>query len=143
MVGVGKPAKIKGHVLKAEHDLHFTADAIKIGYFDWALTGCYYACYHAALALIMTRGYSSKNHMATLCVLIKEFYKRDLDEEDVRLFSDMLDYQDLLSYVQSKIRREDAAYKTGIRFDGQEAEMMRLKASLFVDKIKSILGWPD
>ena len=50
--------EIEGHVLKADHNLRFVAENIKIGFIDWAMTGCYYASYHVALALILTRGYS-------------------------------------------------------------------------------------
>ena len=68
--------EIKGHISKAEHNLVFVKDNIKLGHFDWCISGCYYASYHAVLAMIMTKGYSSKSHLATLCVLIKEFYKK-------------------------------------------------------------------
>ena len=71
--------EINGHILKAEHNLRFVADIIQNKYFDWSLTGCYYSCYHAALALIQTKGYTSKNHLATICIIIKEFYKKELD----------------------------------------------------------------
>jgi len=51
--------EIQGHILKARHNLRFTQEVLKLGFLDWAIVGCYYACYHAALALIMTKGYSS------------------------------------------------------------------------------------
>lgn len=57
--------EIKGHILKAENNLRFVADIAEKKYFDWALNGCYYTCYHAALALIQTKSYTSKNHLAT------------------------------------------------------------------------------
>ena len=43
--------EVKGHVLKAEHNLRFIAAIAREKFFDWALTGCYYACYHAAFLL--------------------------------------------------------------------------------------------
>ncbi|HLC74916.1 MAG TPA: hypothetical protein VJH88_03605 [Candidatus Nanoarchaeia archaeon] len=49
---------------------------------------CYY---HAALALILTREYSSKNHLATLCVLIKEFYRKELSKEDIEVLGEFVD----------------------------------------------------
>jgi len=140
-------AEIKGHILKAEHNLKFVLENIKLEFYDWAITGCYYACYHAASALILTKGYSSKNHIATLCVLIKEFYKKELSEKDIELFSNFLDYQDVLFYVQSKNKREDAAYSTNIIFDKKELEKIRINASLFVNKlsnlIKENIKWPQ
>jgi uncharacterized protein (UPF0332 family) len=92
------------------------------------------------LALIMTKGYSSKNHLATLCVLIKDFYKKDLTKEDIETLSNLLDYQDVLFYVESKNKREDATYSTKIKFSRQEVEQLRIKSNLFVAKIKNILG---
>ncbi len=99
--------EVKGHILKAEHNLRFVADISQKKYFDWALTGCYYSCYHAALALIQTKGYTSKNHLATLCIIVKEFYKKELTKEDIELLSNFLDYEDVLFYVETKNKRED------------------------------------
>ena len=131
--------EIKGHISKAEHNLRFVAENIKLDFIDWAITGCYYASYHAALSLLMKRGYSSKNHLATLCVLIEEYYKKELNKEDLELIAHFLDYQDLLFYVESKNKREDAAYSTKTKFERREVEQLRVKAVLFVSKIKSIL----
>ncbi|MBU4360855.1 HEPN domain-containing protein [Patescibacteria group bacterium] len=132
--------EIQGHLLKAEHNLRFIQENIKLGFLDWSITGCYYACYHAALALILTKGHTSKNHLATLCILIKEFYKKDLTKEDIEILSHMLDYQDVLFYVESKNKREDATYSTKIKFSKQEVEQLKIKSNLFVTKIKHIIG---
>ena len=51
----------------------------------------------------------------------------------------MLDYQDVLFYVESKNKREDAIYSTKTKFEKQEVEQLRIKTVLFVNKIKSIL----
>lgn len=119
--------EIQGHILKAENNLRFIADNIHMNYLDWALTGCYYASYHAALALIQTRGFTSKNHLATLYVMIKEFYKKELTEQDLEIFSYFLNYQDVLFYVESKNKREDATYSTKLLYDKKEVEKLRLK----------------
>lgn len=133
-------SEMQGHLLKAEHNLRFVQENMKLGFLDWSITGCYYACYHAALALLMTKGYASKNHLATLCVLIKEFYKKDLTKEDIETLSDLLDYRDVLFYVESKNRREDATYSAKTKFSNQEAEQLRIKSNLFIAKIKTILA---
>ncbi|MDP2750586.1 MAG: hypothetical protein Q8O89_07180 [Nanoarchaeota archaeon] len=57
--------EILGHIAKAEHNLEFIND-IKNDFNDWILVACYYTSYHMALALILTKGYYSKNHDATL-----------------------------------------------------------------------------
>ncbi|MBD3204462.1 HEPN domain-containing protein [Candidatus Woesearchaeota archaeon] len=130
--------EIKGHVEKAEHNLRFVSGNIKLNFYDWALTGCYYACYHAALGLILKKGYSSKNHNATLLVLIKEYYKNGLDKEDIETLSEFLNYQDLLFYVESKNKRENATYSTKTKFKENDVIQMKMKASLFVSKVKDM-----
>lgn len=132
-------AERRGHVEKAAHNLRFVQGALATGFLDWAVTGCYYACYHAALALIMTRGYASKNHLATLCVLIKEFSRKGLTAEDIGTLAEFLDYQDVLFYVESKNKREDAAYSSKIRFTKEEVETLRVKAVLFVSKLNGMV----
>ena len=132
--------EVKGHILKSEHNLKFVTDNIKLKYFDWAITGCYYASYHSALALILTKNYASKNHLATLLILIKEFYKKGLEKEEIEDFAKLLDYQDILFYVESKEKREKATYTTKIDYEQKEVEEIKLKSSLFVSKIKSILN---
>lgn len=51
----------------------------------------------------------------------------------------MLDYQDVLFYIESKDKREDATYSTKLKFNQSEAEQLRVKAVLFINKIKLIL----
>jgi len=131
--------EIKGHILKAENNLRFITTIAKEKFFDWALTGCYYTCYHAALALIQSKGYTSKNHLATLYVIIKKFYKKELTKEDIEILSNFLDYEDILFYVETKNKREDATYSTKTLFDKEEIEKLRIQATMFVNKIKDIL----
>ena len=132
--------EVNGHILKAEHNLRFVAIIAREKFFDWALTGCYYACYHAALALIQTKGYTSKNHLATLCIIIKEFYKKELTKKDIELFSNFLDYDDVLFYVKTKNKRENATYLTKTLFDENDVEKLRIQAAIFVNRIKDILA---
>ncbi len=49
-----------------------------------------------------------------------------------------LDYQEMVFYVQSKEKREDASYSTKIKFDKPLVNELRIKAALFVDKAKQI-----
>lgn len=131
--------EIKGHISKSDHNLRFVAEN-KLNFPDWAMTGCYYASYHAALALIQTKGYTSKNHLATLYVIIKEFYKKELTEEDIKLLCHFLDYRDILFYVESKNKREDATYSTKTLFNKYEVEKLRIQSIMFVNKIKDIIN---
>jgi len=131
--------EVQGHLLKAEHNLKFVYANMSLGFLDWCITGCYYACYHAALSLIQTKGYSSKNHMATLYILIREFYNKGLTSEDIDIMSTLLDYQDILFYVESKNKREDASYSSNTKFQEKDVEELRVKSVLFVSKAKGMV----
>jgi uncharacterized protein (UPF0332 family) len=74
--------EINGHIQKSEHNLRFVNENIKLGFLDWSITGCYYACYHSALSLILTRGYFSKSHLITLALLIRDFYGKDFPVDE-------------------------------------------------------------
>jgi len=132
--------EIKGHIEKSENNLRFIKDILKLGYYDWCITGCYYASYHIVLALLMTKGYTSKNHLATLCLLIKEFYKKGVEKEEIEMINSLfIDYQDLIFYVEAKNKREDATYSSKRLYDKGQVENLRVKSVLFVDKVKGLI----
>ena len=133
-------AEMKGHIEKAEHNSNFIQDTLKQDYTDWAIVGCYYASYHIALALLLKKGFASKNHDATLCILIKHYYQNGLSREDIELINrTYLDNNDILFYVQSKNEREKASYSSQIVFDKKLVSDLRLKTLLFVNKGKEII----
>ena len=134
------PGEIQGHLEKAQHNLMFVNDIKKSKYLDWAITGCYYSVYHAALALLLAKGCLSKNHDATICLLIRDYYRQGIEQEDIELLNRFfLDYEDLTFYVQSKNKREEATYSSKLRFDASLLEELRIKAVLFVEKAKAIV----
>lgn len=133
--------EIKGHLEKVKHNLQFVNDNLGKGYNDWCITGCYYSMYHSALALALSKGYFSKNHDATLCILIKEFYNKGVNEEDLELFNKLfIDYMDLIIYVEAKIKREEATYSTNYNFTKEIVEDLRNKAVQFTNKVQEILN---
>jgi len=132
--------EIKGHISKSEHNLKFVLDNMKLEYYDWCITGCYYAIYQIALALIRAKKIYSKNHDATLCLLAKEYYKEGITKEDIELINIFfLDYQDLLIYVHTKDKREEASYSSKYNFDKDKVEELRLKTIDFINKARGIL----
>src|SRR3989338_5543063 len=78
--------EIKGHIEKADHNLKFVEHTSKTDFSDWVLVGCYYTLYHAALALLLKKGLFSKNHDATLCLLIKHYYTK-ISPEDLEFIN--------------------------------------------------------
>ena len=132
--------EIQGHLEKVKHNLQFVNDNLGKGYNDWCITGCYYSMYHSALALALSKGYSSKNHDATLCILIKEFYNKGVSEKDLELFNQLfINYVDLIMYVDAKNKREEATYSTRYDFTKEMVEDLRDKAVQFTNKAQEIL----
>ena len=132
--------EIKGHLEKVKHNLQFVNDNLGRGYNDWCITGCYYSMYHSALALALSKGYFSKNHDATLCILIKEFYNKGVNEKDLELFNQLfISYVDLMIYVEAKSKREEATYSTKYNFTKETVEDLRNKAVQFTNKVQEIL----
>jgi len=133
-------SEILGHLNKARNNLVFVKDNIPLGHIDWAIVGCYYAVYHATLALTMAKGYSSKNHDATLCMAIREYYGAGIFDEDITLINYFfLTYQDLLFYIDAKEKRKDASYSSKFLFNKEEAEELRQKAIKYIAKVEFIL----
>ena len=132
---------IQGHLEKADHNLRFVKSTLELKEFnDWAIVSSYYSIYHASLALCALKGYSTKNHLATLLILIREFYQKDLTKEEIETVGDTsIEKEEVLNYVETKLKRTKASYSTEKVFDKNEAEILRQKAIGFVNKVKAII----
>ncbi len=79
---------VQGHVDKADHNLKFVNSTLGLKEFnDWAIVSAYYSIYHASLALCALKGYATKDHLATLLILIKYFYQKELNKEEIEMVS--------------------------------------------------------
>ena len=119
--------------------MKFVEHTSKTDFSGWVVVGCYYTLYHAALALLFKKGLFSKNHDATLCLLIKEYYK-ELSKEEFELINfTFLNNEDILFYVHAKDKREQASYSTKTVFGRSDVNTMVLKTRLLFNKAKEIL----
>jgi uncharacterized protein (UPF0332 family) len=132
---------VKGHLEKADHNLKFVKSTLELKEFnDWAIVSAYYSIYHASLALCAMGGYTTKDHLATLLILIKEFYNKGLEKEEIKMVSETtIEKEEVLYYVEAKNKRTRASYSTEKMFDVKEAEELRMKAIGFVNKAKEII----
>jgi uncharacterized protein (UPF0332 family) len=132
---------VQGHIDKADHNLKFVKSTLDLKEFnDWAIVSAYYSIYHGSLALCALRGYSTKNHLATLLILIKEFYKKELSKEEIETIGNTtIEKEEVLYYIEAKTKRNKASYSTQKIFDSNEAETLRKKAISFVNKVKEII----
>lgn len=105
---------VQGHVDKADHNLKFVKSTLALKEFnDWAIVSAYYSIYHASLALCALKGYSTKNHLATLLILIKEFYQKELSKEEIETIGKTtIAKEEVLYYIEAKGKRTKASYST-------------------------------
>ena len=142
---IRKESEIKnlvlGHIQKANHNLKFSKYIFDTNEFnDWVIVGAYYAIYQASLALCALKGFTSKDHSATLLILIKEFYKKGLNKEDINIIGNInLEKEDVLNYIESRRKRKEASYSTQSLFNKEDVDKLRLNAIMFVNKIKYII----
>ena len=86
------------------------------------------------------KGYSTKDHLATLLILIKEFYNKQLDKDEIEMVSKTtIEKEEVLYYIEAKTERKKASYSTKILFDENGAENLQKKAISFVNKVKEII----
>jgi len=134
-------ALVQGHLNKADHNLKFVKSILELKDFnDWAIVSAYYSIYHASLALCALKGYSTKDHLATLLILIREFYQKELNKEEIEMVNKTtIEKEEVLYYIEAKNQRSKASYSTNILFDEKEAESLQKKAISFVNKVKGII----
>jgi len=126
---------------KADHNLKFVKFTLESEEFkDWAIISIYYSIYHASLALCALKRFSTKDHSATLLILIREFYKKGLGKDEIELINkSTIDKEYVIYYVESRKQRSKASYSTMVEFNKDEVESLRLKAISFVNKAKEII----
>lgn len=141
VVQVQKPdhAQIDAHIHKALYNLRFVSDVLKLKYLDWTISGLYYACYHAVLGLILTKGYRSRSHTATLYILILEFYSKYIQNRDVQFLARILDLHDMQFYVHTKNLRQKASYHTSTAFTKHDVSKLQIQGINFINKIQTII----
>lgn len=130
---------VDAHIEKADHNLEFSYFLLNQDRFlDWTIVGLYYAVYHASLALLAESGFSSKDHTATLCFLIRNY--SEFSEEDINLYYDRaITQEEIQFYTRLKSERQKASYSTEIVYDEEHVGNLREKAIMFVNKAKTIL----
>jgi uncharacterized protein (UPF0332 family) len=136
---------VRGHLEKADHNLKFAHSTLGLQEFnDWAIVSAYYAIYHASLALCAMKGYSTKDHLATLLILIREFYEVNINLKEIELIrTSTIEKDEVLYYVEAKSKRSSASYSTKILFSREEAKKLQKNAINFVNKAKDIIGSAD
>lgn len=134
---------IASHLEKARHNLAFFKLNQKYPeYFDWQIVALYYSLYHTCLALITNKNYSSKNHTATIIILIKEY---KISEKEADLINDLsISKEEAQLYNNLKQDRHDASYSTSIKFTKEQVNSYFVQVTQFLNKAEVILSsWQE
>ncbi|MFH1682881.1 MAG: DNA-binding protein [Candidatus Woesearchaeota archaeon] len=129
---------VQSHLKKARHNLEFYKLNKQYNKFnDWLIVALYYTLYHSALALITNKNYSSKNHYATILILIKEYA---ITQDEAKLLNELcINKEDAELYTQLKDDRHDASYATATKFDNQTIDVYENKVLDFVNKTEELI----
>jgi len=135
-----KPSDLtKAHISKSDNNMEFVNFLLENErFYDWQIVGLYYSIYHSALALLSKKGFSSKDHTATLCFLIKNF--SEFSKEEIELIDDLqIKREEIEFYSGLKEERQKASYSTNLLFNKDKVEELKEKSILLINKIKAIL----
>jgi uncharacterized protein (UPF0332 family) len=130
---------VKSHIKKARHNLEFfNLNKKNIKFNDWLIVILYYSLYHSALALITNKNYSSKNHYATILILIKEY---SITKDEVKLLNELsINKEDAELYINLKDDRHDASYETEIKFNEEKIDYYKNKVFEFINKTEDLIN---
>lgn len=128
------------HLKRARQDIEFSGHIIsdRKENIHWAIVTSYYSAYHSAMALLSSKNYSSKSHIATICALIFLFYDAGLSENNIVKFH-KLSENSIGSFDELKEKREMANYSVAVDFELLVAESMRENALDFINRVEEIL----
>lgn len=132
------PELVASHIQKAKHNLSFfKLNEEHEEYKDWQIVALYYSLYHASLALITNKNYSSKNHYATIILLIKEY---SISKDEAELINELsISQSEAQMYTNLKKDRHDASYSTETKFTKETIENYQIEVIKFLNKTEEIL----
>ena len=129
----------EAHIEKTKHNLR-TADLLIYykEFNDWAVISLYYALYHSCLALLAKKGYSSKNHTATLLFILENY--SEISKEELEMIDNVsITKSEAEFYTSLKQKRQDASYSTNSIFTEILIEKIRKDTISFINKVELIL----
>ena len=123
---------------KAKHNFEFyKINKTNNAFNDWLIVILYYSLYHAALALITNRQYSSKNHYATIIILIREYGISKAEADLLHTLS--INKQDAELYTNLKKDRHTASYQTDNIFNQKSINSYESQVLEFIQKTEELI----
>lgn len=108
---------------------------------EWVIICGYYTMYSAALSLIASLGFRSKNHSATIAALEDHFVRgKHLDKKDLSVIkSTLFQKEEIEKLSEARQKREIAQYSVTKQLTQEIAEKIKTDAYFFVNKNERIL----
>jgi len=132
------PELVRAHIDKAKHNLaFFDKNKNDTNFNDWLVVTLYYALYHSALALVVNKNHTSKNHTATLLFLIKHY---PISKKEAELIENLsITKNDAEFYTTMKKERHYASYST--QFNLTQAKVLEYKKEVinFIQKVEDMI----
>ena len=132
------PELVNSHIKKTRHNLEFfKLNKEHPKFNDWLIVTLYYSLYHSALALITNKNFSSKNHYATILILIKEYA---ITKDEARLLNELsINKEDAELYTTLKDDRHNASYATNIKFSQETIDNYESQVLDFINKTEELI----
>lgn len=140
-IRISEPNKLlaHAHLDKAKQNLLFFDKNFKDqDFLDWLIVILYYVMYHCALALISNKGYYSKNHLATLILLILNY---DVSKKEINLMEELcINRKDAELYTMLKSERQSASYSSKTNFTVKKTDNYKNEVISFLYKVEDLLN---
>jgi uncharacterized protein (UPF0332 family) len=81
----------------AKSDLETARKSLQDGNFKWAIIQGYYSIFHAARALLYSKGFREKSHYALL-IAVQELFRDELESSLVQGFEDAMNLRQTADY---------------------------------------------
>ena len=134
--------KAQAYLTKALHNFNAITDFHDYGYSDWSASASFYSLYHGLLAILVQRGYESRNQSCTFA-LIEEFIEKgeiqNLNLDDLKEIFDKDITSDLAHSAKILDIREQMQYSTKTSLAEQEFQALKKRTKELLDKIRQEL----
>ncbi len=118
-------------------------DETEMLFYDWAIIATYYGIYHSILALLISIGYTSKNHSCAIAALEHFFYRKNDKLENRKIFV----IQKLRAVEKRMVddawtmkdRRERTAYGIALSTERFQAEESLEEGRWFLENVINLI----
>ncbi len=106
----------------ADGDLKLARTSLASGSAGWAVVQCYYACFHAARALVMSEGFVEKSHRC-LSIAFRDLFEREklVEQGSANFLDEMRQMREEFNYGLKQISPQETLQIIG-RVEGFVAQ---------------------